>query len=116
MVDAPKRLSTVAFDICRSRELNPSVSVISLMELILKAQKGRLILDPDPLQWWKRNLKFLGYSVLPVRQSHVEELWSLPFHHKDPSDRLLIAQAIAEGIPLVTSDSTIRQYPVETIW
>jgi PIN domain nuclease of toxin-antitoxin system len=86
------------------------------MELIVKAKKGRLVLDPDPLQWWKHALKVLGYPILPVRQNHVERLWALPLLHKDPSDRLLIAQAMAEGIPLVTPDVTIRQYPVEAIW
>jgi PIN domain nuclease of toxin-antitoxin system len=90
--------------------------VVSLLELIVQTRKGRLALLPDPVHWWNTNPKLHGFSVLPVRQGHVERLWSLPMLHKDPSDRLLIAQALAEGIPLVTPDVTIRQYSVEAIW
>ena len=86
------------------------------MELIVKSQKGHLQLAPDPLQWWNSNIRLYCFSVLPVQQYHVERLWGLPRIHKDPGDRLLAAQALAEGIPLVTSDSNSHQYPVETIW
>jgi PIN domain nuclease of toxin-antitoxin system len=115
-VDSPEKLSSAAQMICQRGDLNPCVSVISLMELIVKSQKGHLQLTPDPLQWWDNSVKLYGFAVLPVRQNHVQRLWALPRIHKDPADRLLIAQAIAEGIPLVTSDDTIRQYPVEAIW
>lgn len=116
MADSPRFLSRTAFNICCDRQLNPAVSVFSLVELIVKTQKGKLRLDPDPLEWWKQNLKLLGYFILPIRQNHVEKLWTLPLLHKDPADRLLIAQALAEGIPLITPDEAIREYPVETIW
>jgi PIN domain nuclease of toxin-antitoxin system len=55
-------------------------------------------------------------SVLSLRQTHVEVLWKLPLLHRDPADRLLIAQSLAEGIPLVSSDSAIGQYELEVIW
>ena len=92
------------------------MSVVSLMELIVKAGKGKLMLAPDPVRWWNDHLQRLGYSVIPLRQSHVERLWTLPPVHKDPADRLLIAQAIIEGIPLVTCDGSIGQYPVNVVW
>lgn len=57
-----------------------------------------------------------GVFVLPVHQNHVERLWAVPPIHKVPADRLLVAQALAEGVPLVTSDSNIHSYPVETVW
>ena len=63
-----------------------------------------------------REYRRLGFLVLPLRQPHVERLWTLPWLHRDPADRLLIAQAIAEQIPLVTSDAAVRQYPVQAIW
>ena len=115
-VDAPEKLSTHATTSCTSRETRPAVSVVSLMELIVKAQKGKLKLSPDPVQWWNDQVRRLGFLVLPLRQPHVECLWALPPIHRDPADRLLIAQAIVEGIPLVGCDDAIRQYPVTVVW
>jgi len=54
--------------------------------------------------------------VLPVEASHVFELFNLHDHHRDPFDRLLIAQCIAERIPLIASDVAVRRYPIEVIW
>ena len=54
--------------------------------------------------------------VLPIRASHVTALAALPMVHKDPFDRILIAQAIAEGVDFVTNDEPIREYPVRTVW
>ena len=54
--------------------------------------------------------------VLPIRASHVATLAGLPQLHKDPFDRILIAQAIAEGFELITNDESIRGYPVQTVW
>jgi PIN domain nuclease of toxin-antitoxin system len=86
------------------------------MELIVKVRKGNLRLAPDPIRWWNEQVRALGFIVLPLRQTHVECLWTLPPLHKDPADRLLIAQAIAEAIPLVASDHAIQQYPVTVVW
>jgi PIN domain nuclease of toxin-antitoxin system len=113
-VDSPERLSPAARKICSGRD--PAVSVVSLMELIVKVQKGNLKLSPDPVSWWNHHVRQLGFPVLPLRQSHVEELCTLPMIHRDPADRLLIAQATIEGIPLVTCDEIIPQYSVEVIW
>jgi PIN domain nuclease of toxin-antitoxin system len=115
-VHAPEHLSAHARNICTGRQMAPAVSVVSLMELIVKVQKQKLVLHPDPIQWWNHYIAQLGFSVLPLRQPHVERLWTLPLLHRDPADRLLIAQAIAEQIPLVTSDAAVRQYPVQAIW
>lgn len=101
-VHAPEKLSAAARAICASRDTEPAVSVVSLMELIVKVQKGKLALSPDPIQWWKHYVAELGFSVLPL--------------HRDAADRLLIAQAMAEQIPLVSPDAAIRQYPVQAIW
>ena len=57
-----------------------------------------------------------GFRVLPVMLDHVYDLDALPFHHKDPFDRLLIAQARHEGLTLVSGDKPIRAYDVKTLW
>jgi PIN domain nuclease of toxin-antitoxin system len=115
-VSAPDELSRKARKICTSHEAYPAVSVVSLMELIVKAQKGKLQLAPDPIQWWNDHARRLGFLVLPLRQPHVERLWTLPSVHRDPADRLLVAQAIVENIPLVACDDALRQYPLTVIW
>lgn len=68
---------------------------MSLTELIVKAQHGKLRLLPDPIRWWNDHLRILGFSVLPLRQNHVECRWMLPAIHGDPAHLLLIAQAVA---------------------
>jgi PIN domain nuclease of toxin-antitoxin system len=115
-VAAPENLSDTARRICSARDAEPAVSAVSLMELIEKAQNKKLKLDPDPIQWWNHHVRLLGFFVLPLRPRHVEKLWLLPGLHSDLADRLLIAQALAEGIPLVSGDPSMRQYSVDVVW
>lgn len=63
-----------------------------------------------------RSVQLTAARVLPIRASHITALAGLPALHKDPFDRILIAQAKAEGLGLVTSDGLIGDYPVQTIW
>jgi PIN domain nuclease of toxin-antitoxin system len=57
-----------------------------------------------------------GLRLLPIEPNHIYALDQLPFHHKDPFDRLLVAQAIDESLPLVTADPALATYPVQIIW
>jgi PIN domain nuclease of toxin-antitoxin system len=57
-----------------------------------------------------------GLPVVSLRQSHVEQLWSLPLVHRDPADRLPIAQSVIESLPLVTCDEIISRYAVDVVW
>jgi PIN domain nuclease of toxin-antitoxin system len=91
------------------------VSVASYWEVVVKSQKGLLTI-PDLATWWRRAIELLAARVLPIRASHVTALAALPALHKDPFDRILIAQAVAEGLSLVTNDEPLRAYPVRTIW
>jgi len=89
--------------------------VASYWEIIIKARKGLLTI-PDPVAWWRRATDLLGAAVFPIRVSHIAALWGLPDLHRDPFDRILIAQSVAEGLVLVTSDSQIAAYPIRTLW
>ena len=115
-VSAPEKLSDAARRICSAGDAEPAVSAVSLMELIDKVQKGKIKLDPDPVQWWNCNVRLLGFSVLPLRHRHVEKLWKMPPLPCGSTGRLLIAQAMAEGIPLVSSGTAIRQYALDVVW
>lgn len=110
---APERLSTPAREAIEQG--HSILSVASYWEIVIKARKGTLAIV-DPVSWWERTSTLFGERVLSIRASHISALVALPNLHRDPFDRILIAQAIAEGLPLVTSDQQIAAYPVRTIW
>lgn len=91
------------------------VSVASFWEVVVKTQKGLLSIADLPT-WWRRATEIMRARTLPIRATHVSALAALPLIHKDPFDRILAAQAIAEGLDFVTNDEHIRAYPVRTIW
>lgn len=95
-----------------------AVSVVSLWEVILKSMKGTLDVG-DPMQWWRDAAHELAATILPLQQEHVAGLLRLSAHHKDPFDRIVIAQARVEGLSLVTSDRAIARYAssdLKIIW
>ncbi len=92
------------------------LSVASLWEMAIKASLGRLNLALPFPELVERQVRGNAMSVLPVQPQHLDEVKHLPFHHKDPFDRLIIAQAQAEGIPVITRDAAFASYDVTTIW
>jgi PIN domain nuclease of toxin-antitoxin system len=87
------------------------VSIASLWECMIKASIGKLELPPDFLD----AIAETGYEVLPIRLSHLGVYRSLPMYHRDPFDRILIAQAQAESLVLMTRDHEIARYQVEML-
>ena len=85
-------------------------SVASLWEIVIKSGLGRKDFQVDP-HLLRRGLLDNGYSELPILSEHAVAVGTLPAIHKDPFDRLLVAQAIVEGITLVTSDAYVAEYP-----
>ena len=85
------------------------LSVICYWEVLLKSMKGALDVG-DPRQWWAGALDSFGARALPVRPEHAAALYELPLIHKDPFDRMLIAQAIAADLTLVTTDRIFPLY------
>lgn len=109
----PARLSRKAR---QAMSTGPRVlSVVSYWEVVIKSRKGLLDVA-DPISWWKRATALLAGEVLSVRATHISALAGLPDLHKDPFDRMLIAQAVAEGLALVTNDGTVGRYAVKTVW
>ena len=90
------------------------LSVVSYWEVVLKTMTGKLTLD-DPRQWWEDALDRLSATVVSLRPEHVSNIFTLPPHHKDPFDRVLIAQAIAEELTLVTSDAVFSRYASKSL-
>lgn len=87
------------------------VSAVSAWEIEIKRALGKLE-APDDLD---RQLSERRFAELELRIQHVQELWTLPSLHRDPFDRMLIAQASAEDLTLVTADAMVRAYPVKTL-
>ena len=91
------------------------ISVASYWEVVVKTQKGLLSI-PDLATWWRRATELMAVRTLPIRASHVTALAALPMLHRAPFDRILIAQAVAEGLDFVTNDDHMSAYPVRTVW
>jgi PIN domain nuclease of toxin-antitoxin system len=92
-----------------------TASVANLWELVLKARNpGSLVTDPLP--WWQQFVVRPRIPTLAIRAGHIRAVAGLPEWHKDPFDRILVAQALAEGLTLVTKDAQLVRYGVAVIW
>lgn len=91
-------------------------SAVSVWEMAIKMKTGKLVLK-QTLSLFIENFK-QGYKALymPISLSHIYKTLELPLHHNDPFDRLLIAQALTEDMPIISSDSKFDAYPVKRIW
>ncbi len=85
------------------------LSVVSYWEVLLKSMKGKLDVG-DPREWWQDAVEQLAAAQLTLRAEHIAGVYALQPHHQDPFDRVLIAQAIAEDLTLVTADAEIARY------
>lgn len=92
------------------------LSAASGWEIAIKARLGRLQLPDDPERFIPEQLALNAIESLPVQMSHALRVHALPDYHRDPFDRLLIAQAQLEGLPILTEDGRIARYRVKTIW
>lgn len=91
-------------------------SAASGWELAVKASLGRVTLPDDLEEFVSEQLTINGFDVLPIHLRHALGVFRLPDLHRDPFDRMLVAQAIAEGMSLVTGDPQIVQYPADVLW
>lgn len=92
------------------------ISPASYWEIAIKVSIGRLSLQQPYEHFIDVCLDRYGFAILPVEPSHAAALITMPFHHKDPFDRLLVAQAVVEDIPLISGDALLDQYAVRRLW
>jgi PIN domain nuclease of toxin-antitoxin system len=90
----------------------PLVSAVSLWEIAIKCSLGKLT-APDDLP---DRIVDEGFSWLAISPQHAWQVRDLPLHHRDPFDRLLVAQALAEHLPIVTADTRFKDYGVDVCW
>ncbi len=112
MAGEASRISRKALATLGSDGVEPVVSAVTVWEAAIKRGLGKLDAPADLLPQLER----AGVEVLPITARHADLVASLPPHHRDPFDRLLVAQATLEGLPLVSDDNSIRRYDVEVIW
>jgi PIN domain nuclease of toxin-antitoxin system len=89
-----------------------AVSVVTLWEIAIKRGIGKLRFLED----FEAVMTEEAFDLLPISYAHLRALETLPMHHRDPFDRLLIAQALAAGIPIATGDRVFAAYGVQVIW
>lgn len=88
------------------------ISAVVIWEVAIKRRLGKLKAPTGLLEQMER----AGVDLLPISPRHADRVGTLPLHHNDPFDRLLIAQAESEGLALVTADDELKRYGVEVIW
>lgn len=110
------RLTTRVLQFVRDQTHSIFLSAASGWEIAIKAGIGKLNLSDDLDAFIDEQVTLNHIDVLPVQTSHALFVRKLPGHHRDPFDRLLIAQSLIEGMPLVTVEPLIVRYPVQTIW
>ena len=110
------KLSADAHEIISGEHNEPFFSVASAWEIAIKVSTGKLQLPDSPQKFVTEQLSRNALEVLPIYLRHAVGVHSLPDYHEDPFDRLLIAQATAENLTILTADPLIARYPVQTAW
>ena len=112
-VTVPEQLPGRVRDILAAGDV--TASVVSYWELALKkGRKTALVLEPK--LWWERYITRQAVEVLSVRVAHVDQLDALAEVHRDPFDRMLVAQALAENCTLVSRDNVLARYGLPVVW
>lgn len=91
------------------------LSMASIWEIGIKRSIGKLELDLSTQEFVETSVA-AGIRLHPIRPEHLYQVETLPWHHRDPFDRLLIAQALVDGLPIVTADRAFRRYGASTVW
>jgi PIN domain nuclease of toxin-antitoxin system len=109
-----KRISKVVSELLADPDQVVKVSLASVWEMAIKHSIGKLRLEGD-LRDTLENIRTLGFDLLSIEKEHILALSSIPHHHRDPFDRMLIAQAQHEGMHLLTADPQFKLYDVPLV-
>jgi PIN domain nuclease of toxin-antitoxin system len=109
-------LSPLAKTLIEDGQNSIALSIASVWEISIKLSLAKLTVPQPPLQFIENELRKNRIAVLAVGFRHLENLIVLPFHHRDPFDRLIIAQAVSESMPIISRDAAFDAYPVQRLW
>lgn len=115
-VDDPAQLSSRAVAELRDPANELLLSAGSVWELAIKVGSKKLDLSMPYRQWISQAISDLSLTILPISVEHADVQTELPFHHRDPFDRLLAAQSLYEQIPIVSVDPQLDAYGITRIW
>jgi len=110
------QLSPRARQIMEDADTELFLSAVSGWEIAIKSHLGKLKLPADLQGFVAEQLRINGIEVLPLQMAHALHVFTLPDHHRDPFDRMLVAQGQLEELPILTGDPQIAQYAVTVIW
>ncbi|HEY9296728.1 MAG TPA: type II toxin-antitoxin system VapC family toxin [Phormidium sp.] len=112
------QLSNTARILMEDEDNNKLISIASIWEMAIKESKGNLNLSLPLNEYIEQKLSWEDFNLLNINLDHLSQIVTMPFYHKDPFDRLLIAQAIMEGIPILSKDSAFDAYSknLNLIW
>lgn len=111
----PERITASTLTLLEDPSANLYLSAVVAWEIAIKQAVGKLPVPPGLRTWIPQQVEAMQLTPLPVTIAHALGVAALPRHHADPFDRLLVAQAIAEGLSLVTADQRLERYPVQVI-
>jgi len=115
-IEGDPQLSVTAQTLVQDASNEVLISPASYWEIAIKVSVGKWALNRPYEEFIDLGLNRYGFQVLPIRPTHTARLIGLPFHHKDPFDRLLVAQALVEQIPIVSIDVALDPYGVTRLW
>ena len=115
-IEGDVNLSQSARILIENMKYQKFLSIASLWEMSIKASLKRLELKEDFSTIVQQYVYGNGFELLSIKPEHLEQLARLPFYHKDPFDRLIIAQAITDNISIITKDSMFKNYPIRLFW
>ena len=115
MTLTPERLSSRARSLVEATDAELFLSAASAWEIAVKSALGKLRLPEAPVKYVPSRVERLQMIALPINQDHALHVATLPYHHRDPFDRLIIAQAQIEDLPILTADAILAAYDVKII-
>lgn len=110
------KLSVRAAALLEDADSDVVLSVASLLEIAIKVSTGKLRIGTPMTRFVAEKVDALSIERLPIKPTHLDILMTLPFHHRDPFDRLIAAQCLAEGVPVLSRDDAFDDYGVARLW
>jgi PIN domain nuclease of toxin-antitoxin system len=115
VIDSPKLKSSVKSQI-EDENNEKLLSIVSIWEIAIKQSAGKLSFALPFRVFIEQQLRDNSIELLNINLEHIEVVESLPFHHRDPFDRLIVAQAMVERMPVLSADAIFDAYPIRRLW
>jgi PIN domain nuclease of toxin-antitoxin system len=115
-IEGNARLSNTGKDYIEDQSHDLLLSIASLWQMAVKISLGKLDLPQPFAEFMQSHLALSSIGLLEISSRHTYAVADLPYHHRDPFDRLLAAQCLSEGLTLISSDAVFEKYGVERVW